>query len=108
MVRQDSIGSFYIGDVKADSNVASSVFSLFNALNTQSFLDSTLAPGTKFHATLRVNWDKNTDFNFLASGDSTNTQYILQVSGNNQLFKFDHNLGNMILKRKAEFLGSNK
>lgn len=107
-VRQDSIGNFYIGDVKADSNVASSVFTMFNALNTQTFLDSTLAPDSKFHATLRVNWDKTTDFNFLASGDSTNTQYILQVSGNKQLFKFDQNLGNMILKRKSEFLGSKK
>jgi hypothetical protein len=103
---KDSTGNFSIGGQRADSSVVGGVLNLLGSFNTQTFEDTPLPPDTKFTNTVKINWDKVTELNFLKIGDSTDVNYLLKVSGNNQIFKFNKALAVNILKTKAEFLGT--
>lgn len=105
---KDSTGKFAIAGQPADSNIVDGVLNLLGNFNTQTFSDTPLPPDTKFTNTVKINWDKVTELNFLKTGDSTDVNYLLKVSGNNQIFKFNKALADNILKTKAEFLGTKK
>lgn len=105
---KDSTELFYINGQLADTNIVGDILNLFTNFNTQTFEDTPLPPDTKFNNTIKINWDKVTELNFLRVGDSTDVNYIMQVSGNNQLFKFNKALADNILKTRADFLGTKK
>lgn len=105
---RDSTGKFLIGGQPADSAVVDGVLNLLANFNTQTFEETPLPADVKFNNTVKVIWDKVTELNFLKTDDSTDVKYIMKVSGNNQLFKFNKALADNILKTKAEFLGTKK
>ena len=102
-ITKDSTGSYYIDGAPADSNAVSQVLGILQDFNTQTFKDTVLGPGTQFTDKVKINWSGNsTELNFLKTGDTLSTNYMLQVSGNNQVFYFNETLANNILKTKAE------
>lgn len=103
-ITKDSTGKYYVDGAPADSNTVTGVLNLLQDFNTQSFKDTVLGPGTQFTDVIKVNWGGNTtQMDFLKQGDSTNVNYLLKVSGNNQVFYFNQGLAANILKSKADF-----
>lgn len=104
-ITKDSTGKYYIDGAPADSNVVAGVLNLLQDFNTQSFKDTVLGPGTQFTDVIKVNWAGNTtEFDFLKQGDSTNVNYLLKVTGNDQVFYFNQGLAANILKSKSDFI----
>lgn len=102
-VTRDSTGKYFVDGAPADSNVVAGVVNILQDFNTQTFKDTVLGPGTAFTDKVKVNWgDNSTELNFLKESDSTNVNYLLKVSGNEQVFYFNQALAGNILKTKSE------
>ena len=102
-VTKDSTGKYYIDGAPADSGVVAGVLNILQDFNTQTFKDTVLGPETQYTDKVKVTWGGNsTDLNFLKQGDSLNVNYLLKVSGNDQVFLFNEALGKNVIKTKTE------
>lgn len=101
---KDSIGRFKVG---ADTVVADTMniyLNLLQNMNTQTFSDTTLADGTKFDYTIKVNAGEETVFNILKLS-TTPESYLMKVTGRDDIFKFNFNLFKNIVRSKKNFTG---
>lgn len=104
LVKGDSTGKFHIG---ADSvgKAFDGILNLLQNFQTMSFKDTSLSEQTAFNEKVIVDWGPKTEMKFLKI-ESTPPKYLLQVTGDNQIYEMDENYAKNILKTKKEILGN--
>ena len=105
-VTPDSTGKYYIGKDTVSTAVFTGVLNMLQNFNTQNFKDTTISADSKSLFGAKVFWGKETEFKFIKYGDSDDSKkFLMQVSGNNQIFEVDENFVKMFIKPRKEILG---
>lgn len=104
MAKRDSTGKFFIGQDSVGPGF-DGILNYLTKFETTSFKDTTLAPQTDFDGIIRVDWGNKTDLMFLKI-DSDPVKYLIQVSGDKQIYEVDEAVAKNLLKTKKEILGN--
>lgn len=104
-VVKDSTGKYYIGQDSVNSGVFDGILNLLQNFNTQRFRDTVISNDSKFDKTVRVDWGKITELNFLKAPDTLNVQYYIKVTDNNQIFEVDQNFVSNLIKTRKDLTG---
>ncbi|MDQ3021115.1 MAG: DUF4340 domain-containing protein [Bacteroidota bacterium] len=103
MVKKDSTGKFFIGPDTVGA-AFDGILNLLGKFETTGFKDTTLAPQTEFDEVIKVDWGNKSDLNFLKL-DGSPVKYLVQVSGDKQVYEVDEAAAKNLLKTKKEILG---
>ncbi|MBS1494973.1 MAG: DUF4340 domain-containing protein [Bacteroidetes bacterium] len=103
-ITKDTANRFFIGKDSIQFSNMEGYLNLLQNMNTQGFSSASLDTVKKFTSTIKVDADKQYQFDLLKVNDAT-PYYLMRVSGIKQVFKFDEALAKMILKPKNEFIG---
>jgi hypothetical protein len=104
-VVQDTTGKFYIGKDTVSTAVFEGILNMLSNFNTQNFRDTTIAADTKASYEAKVFGNKETDFKFIKYGGDDSKKYLMQVTGEKQIFEVDENFVKMFIKPRKEVLG---
>lgn len=103
-VGKDSTGKYFVGKDSVNSFTWDGILNLLNDFNTQGFKDTTLGTDIKPSNVIKVDWGKNTDFNFYSVPTDSN-KYLLKVTDIKQIFEVDKGFLTVAIKSKKEILG---
>ncbi|MBX7045558.1 MAG: DUF4340 domain-containing protein [Ignavibacteria bacterium] len=103
-ITKDTSNRFFMGKDSIQYSAMEGYLNLLQNMNTQGFSSAPLDTVKKFTSVIKVDADKPYEFDLLKV-NADPVYYLMRVSGNKQVFKFDENLAKMILKPKKEFLG---
>lgn len=102
VITKDSTGQFYAGRDSCKGPVFDGLLNTLQNFNTQGFKDTILGSETKFDKTIKVDWVKLTQIDFLQTDTTPPGKYLMKVSDNDQIFDVDGNFLNGIFKTKKE------
>jgi hypothetical protein len=103
-ITRDTANRFFIGKDSIQFSNMEGYLNLLQNMNTQGFSPASLDTVKKFTSTIKVDADKQYQFDLLKVNDTT-PYYLMRVSGLKQVFKFDEALAKMILKPRSDFIG---
>jgi hypothetical protein len=102
---KDSVNKWHIGGDTVASASMEGFLNMFSALLAEDFMDTPLAPGTvpTYTITLNVN-NQPTVINLFKEAGTEPATYICQVSGIQQLFKFNQGMAGQLMKKRKDFI----
>lgn len=103
LVKGDSTGKYYIGSDSV-GKAFDGILNLLQNFQTMSFKDTALSDQTAFTEKVIIDWGPKTEMKFLKT-ETTSPKYLLQVTGDNQIYEMDENYAKNLLKTKKEILG---
>jgi len=101
-IKRDSSGKYFIGSDSAGKAV-DGILNLLNKFDTNGFKDTTLSDQTVFDETIVVDWGQKTEMKFLKL-DISPPKYLLQVSGDKQIYELDEGYAKNLLKTRKDFM----
>ncbi len=99
-VAKDSAGKWFIGADSVQSTIMENFLNLMNNFNTEDFYDSTMTTFPQPEWTVSLGGTQPRTINLYKH----NTDYIVQVSGINQLFKMSEGYVGQLKKKRADFI----
>lgn len=99
-VSRDTSGAFLLGGDPLGKTF-DGVLNIFQKMEASEFKDTTLAPETAFTDVVRINHGSTTELRFLKLNTSP-VKYLMQVTGDTQVYMFDEGYVKNIFKTKSE------
>lgn len=99
-VGRDTSGAFVLGGDPLGKTF-DGVLNIFQKMEASEFKDTTLAPETAFTDVVRINHGSTTELRFLKLNTSP-VKYLMQVTGDTQVYMFDEGYVKNIFKTKSE------
>lgn len=104
---KDSVGKWFIEGDSVNAAMMEGLLNLFASFNTEDFVDSTVTQFPIPIYTISIYGQQPTVINFYKM-DKTPVEYMVQVSGHNQLYKFSEGYAASYLKKKKDLLHEKK
>lgn len=102
-VQKDSAGKYFIGQDSVGT-AFDGILNLLASFSTTGFKDTTLSDQTNFDETVIIDWGNKSELNFLKI-EGTPVKYLLQVTGDNQVYELEEGYAKNLLKTRKEILG---